>query len=72
MYKLYNPQAATQLLFNIIHEISTLQYFPYRCSTYDGQSRFLIYKNFLIIYEIQEKEKTVSILRIKHGKQSIK
>lgn len=69
MYKLYNPQAATRFLLNIVQEISTLNYLPYRCSTYDEQTRFLIYKNFIIIYEIQEKEKTINILRIKHKKQ---
>lgn len=50
-----------------------LEYFPYIGSIYkDNQSRFIIYKNFLIIYEIQENEKIVNIKTVIHRKTNAK
>lgn len=72
-YNLYNDQAANRFLTNIIIKISILQYFPYIGSIYkDNKNRFLIYKNFLIIYEIQENEKIISIKTIIHRKTNAK
>lgn len=71
MYKLYNPQAANRILKNFLIKISTLQYFPYIGKMYkNSQERFIVYKNFLIFYEIQEKEKTILIQKVKHGKSN--
>lgn len=72
-YKLYNEQAANRFLTNIIMKISILQYFPYIGAIFqNNQDRFIIYKNFLIIYEIQEKEKIVNIKTIIHRKTNTK
>lgn len=47
--------------------ILILQEFPYIGAKYEEDSnRFKIYKNFLIFYEIQEKEKQIIIKRIIH------
>lgn len=52
--------------------ILILQEFPYIGAKYEGDSnRFKIYKNFLIFYEIQEKEKQIIIKRIIHKNVNI-
>lgn len=67
-YKLYNLTAASRFISEIRKNILILQEFPYIGAKYDEDSdnRFKIYKNFLIFYEIQEKEKLVIIKRIIH------
>lgn len=70
-YELYNPQAANRFINNIIIQISTLQYFPYRGIIYkNNKERFIIYRNFLIFYEIQEEEKIVKIKTVMHRKRN--
>lgn len=52
---------------DIENSIYSLSYFPYIGAKYkNNNSRFLIYKSFLIFYEIQEKEKQIIIKRIIH------
>ena len=66
-YNLNNPIAAKFYMENIINKIESLKHFPYRGVIYlDIFHRFLIYKNYLIFYEIQEKEKLIVIKRIIH------
>ncbi len=66
-YKLCNPVAASQFMSKIRKSILILQEFPYIGAKYEGDSnRFKIYKNYLIFYEIQEKEKKIIIKRIIH------
>ena len=70
MYKLYNPQAANRFIENILNKISILQYLPYIGKIYKNtQERFIVYKNFLIFYEIQE-EKIILIEKVKHMKSN--
>lgn len=65
--KLKNPIAAENFKINIEKSIYNLSYFPYIGVKYKKtKNRFKIYKNFLIFYEIQEKEKLVIIKRIIH------
>lgn len=72
-YKLYNPQASQRFIDNILMKVTSLKIFPYIGSNYkNNQDRFIIYKNFLIIYEIQEKEKIVNIKTIIHRKTNTK
>lgn len=53
------------VFFGLKSIVSTLQQFPYMGSFYKNrQERFIVYKNFLIVYEIQEKEKIVRIKTI--------
>lgn len=64
-YELYNTRASNSFINFILIKISTLQQFPYMGSFYKNrQERFIVYKNFLIVYEIQEKEKIVKIKTI--------
>lgn len=66
-YQLCNPIAAFQFMSEIRKSILILQEFPHIGAKYEKDStRFKIYKNFLIFYEIQEKEKQIIILRIIH------
>lgn len=66
-YKLNNEVASANLYNQIITKILSLQYFPYRGSIYSNYfTRFIVYKNYLIFYEIKEKEKQVIIKRIIH------
>lgn len=57
-YKLCNPIAASRFMSEIRKSILILEEFPYVGAKYEEDSnRFKIYKNFLIFYKIQEKEK---------------
>lgn len=70
-YELCNPQAVNRFINNIFAKISILQYFPCIGSVYESnQERFLIYKNYLIFYEIHEKEKIIEILTVMHRKRN--
>ena len=70
-YELCNPQAAHQFINNIFVHISILQYFPRIGSIcQSNQERFLIYKNYLIFYEIHEQEKIVEILTAMNRKRN--
>ena len=54
-------------------DISILEYFPYIGKVhFDNQNRILIYKRYLIFYEIRENEKVVLIKRIRHSMQNIR
>ena len=69
-YKLKNPIIANKTIIKIIDKIFILENFPYIGSIYkEGPIRFIIYKKFLIFYEIKEKEKNVIIKRIIHMKK---
>ena len=66
-YKLCNPTAASRFMSEIRKSILILQEFPYIGAKYKKDSnRIKIYRNFLIFYEIQEKEKRIIIKRIIH------
>lgn len=66
-YKLENIIVANNITEGILNKIESLQYLPYRGAIYSNYfNRFLIQKNFLIFYEIQEKEKLIIIKRIIH------
>ena len=67
VYILFNSKASEYFSQGVKHSIENLQYFPYIGTIYlDYQNRYLIYKNFYIFYEIQEKEKIINIKRIIH------
>jgi len=52
-YYLCNPIAANRFIVQIEKMIHNLQFFPYSGAKYEkDSSRFKIYKNFLIFYEI--------------------
>ena len=68
-YNLCNPIAAINYKEELKNKINSLESLPYRGAVYGNEfKRYLIYKNFLIFYEIQEKEKLVIIKRIMNRK----
>ncbi len=72
-FKLLNPIASENFLKGITAKIDSLELFPYIGSIYkNSQNRFIIYKNFLIFYEIQEKEKLVIIKSIINRRKNAK
>ncbi len=72
MYKLLNPIASEKFLNEIYIKIQNLSDFLYIGTVYKNkQDRFIIYKKFLIFYEIQEKEKIVLIKTIIHKNENI-
>ena len=70
-YKLYNPQASNRFKKFIYEKILLLINFPYiGAQYYNNQNRFIVYKKYLIFYEIREKEKKIIVKRIIHSKQN--
>lgn len=66
---LNEPNIANNIILGILEKIFVLEIFPYIGQTYyNDQNRFLIYKNYLIFYEIQENKELVIIKRIMHTK----
>ncbi len=65
-YELKNVNAAKKTINNLINKILILKSFPRMGKKYDERIRFIIYKKFLIFYEIQEK--IVIIKTIIHSK----
>ncbi len=71
-FKLLNPIASEKFLKGITAKIDSLELFPYTGAIYENsQNRFVIYNNFLIFYEIQEKEKLVIIKGIRNRRKNI-
>lgn len=71
-YELCNPISAFQFMSEIRKSILILQEFPHIGAKYEKDgTRFKIYKNFLIFYEIQEKEKQVIIVRVIHRNKNM-
>lgn len=55
-FKLFNSQASNRFVQNILLKIELLQYFPYMGPIYHhDEYRYIVYKNFLILYFIEEK-----------------
>ena len=71
--KLKNPIAAQKFVKNIENSIYQLSYFPYIGAQYKNSTyyRFLVHQNYLIFYEIQEKEKQIIVKRIIHKNVNI-
>lgn len=72
-YKLKNSIIANKTVNKIIDQFSILKEFPYIGKNYDSNNiynRYLIYKKYLIFYEIQENKKLVIVKTIIHSKQN--
>lgn len=66
-FKLLNPIASQNFLYNIKSKINNLKIFPYIGKIYKNRKeRFVIHKKFLIFYEIQEENKLVIIKSVIH------
>ena len=73
-YKLQNPIAARNTAIGIIKKIFSLDVLPYRgkfLNQEKSNSRYISYKNFIVFYEIQEKEKLVIIKRIIYNRRNL-
>lgn len=71
-YELQNQIVANKIIDKLIDKIFILKQFPYIGSIYNTTSRFIVYKNFLIFYEIQEEQKLIIIKTIIHRKRNTK
>ena len=61
------PNIAKKISIEITNKILLLKNFPYIGQIYqDYQNRFLVYKKFLIFYEIKENKNLIIIKRILH------
>lgn len=69
-YDLHEPHIAKKTIIGIENKIKLLQDFPYIGRKINDQERILIYKNYLIFYEIQENENLILILRILYTKRN--
>ena len=75
--KLLNPNAANNLFHAVQREIRSICSNPYAfpdCSNYliDSQTiRHAIVGNYILIFEVYDSEKTISILRFLYGRMDI-
>ena len=70
-FNLANPIVAKRFKANIIKPISNLEYFPYMGKKIlDSKFRYLIFKNYLIFYSVNNQN--VEIQRIIHKNQKVK
>lgn len=75
-FNLLNPQAADDLLDKAEEEISKLAFIPEKFKTVDDPVlaawgiRLIAIKNYLAFYLIDEKTKTVHIVRFLYGKRN--
>lgn len=75
---LKSPTAAKNLLYEIQSKVKILETSPYCCQLVKNQYlsqkgiRFLVVKNYMVFYTINEDEKTVSVLRILYGRRDWK
>ena len=71
-----NPKAAKNIVSGIISRINSLEIFPYSHRKLEGRLfskkdiRIVAYKNFLILYSVIEKEKTVLIISVFYEKRN--
>lgn len=71
-YHLLNPIAAKNFYFQIIKKIQILEFLPYAFSVYKNTNlRYMLYKHWLIIYEIKENY-VIEIQTIISSKQNSK
>ena len=67
-YRLYSLEAAERFSNNINSIVSLLKQFPRIGKMKPNDSnRFLVYKKYLIFYEIKENEKLIIIKKIIHS-----
>ena len=65
-----NPITAIKYMEKLISKINSLNCFPYRGAIYGTYyNRFLVHQNYLIFYEIQEKQ--IIVKRIIHKNVNI-
>ncbi|MDO5111422.1 MAG: type II toxin-antitoxin system RelE/ParE family toxin [Clostridia bacterium] len=71
---LHAPQSADALLDSLENAIYSLEEFPYRCPTRktrrfaDAEYRQLFVKNFVIVFRIDEENKTVLIVTVRYAR----
>ncbi|MBQ3537798.1 MAG: type II toxin-antitoxin system RelE/ParE family toxin [Clostridia bacterium] len=73
--ELGNAEAAIRLTENIIRKTDVLGEFPYSCPVYvpirqtKNEYRKLRVDNYLVFYSVNEKEKTVTVMRIIYARR---
>ncbi len=74
--KLYAPNSAKKLMEKVEEEVQSLKYMPQRYVVIkkfpqiDMEYRRIVIKNFVIIYTISEKEKTVYVMHMYYGRSN--
>lgn len=75
--KLSNPSAAGRLYRSLIEEIDAISYRPFSfpdCSHFlidDANIRHSVIDNYVLIFEIDEKDSLIKILRFLYGRRDI-
>jgi plasmid stabilization system protein ParE len=70
-----SPENAAKWLRGLYLEINTLETVPERCSLareneyFEGTLRQLLFKSHRIIFRVEQAEKIVRVLYVRHGKQ---
>lgn len=70
-----SPENAAKWLRSLYREINTLETSPERCSLareneyFDGKLRQLLFKSHRIIFRVEQAEKLVRVLYVRHGRQ---
>ena len=73
--KLFAPQAAKTLAYEIKHTIASLATMPERIQEVSGESkkifglRRMVVKNFLVYFQIDESAKQVNVVAVIYGKR---
>lgn len=76
-YELLSPDISKKFIYGLRNSISQLYYFPYKFPQVktkyidEPSYRYMPYKNFLVFYQIKEKNYTIHILRILYKKKEI-
>lgn len=72
LYELKNPIATINVSNGLYEKIYSLTSTPYIGTNYNSNIKFIRFKNYLIYYEINNKDKIISIKTIMHKKQNRK
>ena len=68
---LVSPQNAAAQLSRLEDRINSLDNLPNRYMIYKNDIRFVPVDNYLVFYTVEDKSKTVSVLRVMYGKRDI-
>ncbi|MCL1831576.1 MAG: type II toxin-antitoxin system RelE/ParE family toxin [Oscillospiraceae bacterium] len=72
----YNPTAAKRINKQIDNAFMRIRRMPYSCPVYESdvvsehEYRKLIVKNYIVLYWVDDDDKTITVARIFHGKQN--
>ena len=68
---LMSPENANAQLSRLEDRINKLDNLPKRYPKYKNDIRFMPVDNYLVFYSVEDKSKSVSVLRVMYGKRNI-